>query len=146
MFTAATVTCITGVKNPTQVCKADSTVMHKINILHEPLKRIGFPGSFIKVCASVLNELRIAVDVSMMRRYSKLEDMDYDDEEVADEHTDLERYMMVIEERLGEDVWEECMKMCLSRDECDIMIQFRCWGFAKLANRMMERELEVRIN
>ncbi|TGO12881.1 hypothetical protein BTUL_0080g00010 [Botrytis tulipae] len=146
IFTAATVTCITGVRNPTQVCKIDNTIMHNINILHEPLQRIGFPGSFMRVCASVLDELEIAVDMSMMRRFAKLEDMDIDDDELLDEHTDLDRHMTILKERLGEAIWEAYMTMCMSRDECDIMIQFRCWSFARLANRMMERELEVRIN
>ncbi|TGO53990.1 hypothetical protein BCON_0114g00010 [Botryotinia convoluta] len=141
IFTAATVTYITGAKNPAQACKPDNTIMRKIEILHEPLKRIAFPGSFMGLCVSVLDELKIAVDEAMMRRYCKLDDTDFEDDDLAEEHEDLERYLMMARKKLEEAGEDGDMDMGAGRDESDVMIRFRCWGFARLANRMMERGL-----
>ncbi|TGO23640.1 hypothetical protein BPAE_0126g00240 [Botrytis paeoniae] len=112
IFTAATVTNITGVKTPAQASKPDNEIMRKIEILHEPLKKIAFPGSFMG-----------------------LYDVDFDDDELVEEHTNLERYLMMARKKLEEA--DEDIDMGASRYDSDIMIRFRCWGFARLANRMV---------
>ncbi|KAF7914778.1 uncharacterized protein EAE98_011477 [Botrytis deweyae] len=145
IFAATTVTCITGAKNPTEACKPDNPIMRKIEILYEPLKKITFPGSFMGLCVSVLDELKTAIDENMMRRYGKLDDMDFDDEELAGEHTNLARCLDIIRENLevGED---GDIDMGASREESHVMIRFRCWGFAGLANRMLERGFQGRLS
>ncbi|KAF5872772.1 putative zn 2cys6 transcription factor protein [Botrytis fragariae] len=141
IFTAATVTYITGIKTIAQICKPDNEIKRKIEILHAPLKKIAFPGSFMGLCVSVLDELKVAVEGTIWRRFSMLDGEEYEDGETAEERRDLGRYLVMAREKLeesGED-WNE--DLGAGRDPSHVMSRFRSWGFARLTNRMMERGL-----
>ncbi|KAF7903209.1 uncharacterized protein EAF01_006258 [Botrytis porri] len=141
IFTAATVTYIACHRNSGKLCKPDDTTMRKMEMLHAPLRKIVFPGSFMGVCVSVLDELKIAVEAIVWRRFSYLDGEEYEDDETRKEREDLERYMTMARETLketGED-WNE--DRGAGRDPSHVMSRFRSWGFSRLTNRMMERGL-----
>lgn len=148
IFTAATVTYITGTLNPSEVCKPDNTIMRNVQILHAPLKKIAFPGSFMGLCVSVLDELKIAVDQAIEHRSYDLDNAENEDDELVEERENLGRYLLMARKKLeeGGDVdMGMGMGMGLQRNNLredrggsDVMSRFRYWGFARLTNRIRE--------
>ncbi|KAF7947981.1 hypothetical protein EAE96_009050 [Botrytis aclada] len=140
VFTAATASYITGVKSPAQAFKPDNTIMSNIEVLHEPLKSIVFPGSFMALCLSVLDELKVAFDHAIVHRHSKLNDKEYEDDESAKEHKDLERYLLMARKKLEEADEDGDLYMVEGRDGSDVISRFHSWGFARIANLMVHEE------
>lgn len=148
IFTAATVIYITGTLSPSEVCKHGNTIMRNVQILHAPLKKIAFPGSFMGLCVSVLDELKTEVDQAIEHRSYDLDNAENEDDGLVEERENLGRYLLMARKKLeeGGDVdMGMGIGMGLQRnnlrsgkDGSDVMSRFRNWGFARLTNRIRE--------
>ncbi|ESZ90141.1 hypothetical protein SBOR_9479 [Sclerotinia borealis F-4128] len=62
IYSAAAVTYIISHQHPAEAAKSSCMILKKARLLHQPLKSVAQPGSFIAQCVSNLDELKDAVD------------------------------------------------------------------------------------
>ncbi|APA13245.1 hypothetical protein SS1G_13789 [Sclerotinia sclerotiorum 1980 UF-70] len=65
IYSAAVVTYIMSQQDPASATQSSSIILKKSRLLHESLKAIAQPGTFIAQCVSVLDELKDATDYAI---------------------------------------------------------------------------------
>ncbi|KAJ8060210.1 hypothetical protein OCU04_010553 [Sclerotinia nivalis] len=70
MYSAAVVTYIMSQQDPASSTQSSSIILKKSRLLHEALKTVAQPGTFIAQCVSVLDELKDATDEAIKHHLS----------------------------------------------------------------------------